>query len=157
MHEPLIRPFKDTDAKAAADLFYASVHQGARAHYSKEQRMAWASQVPPTPEWRKRLALQFTFVAVQDKTLAGFMTLAQDGYIDLAFVAPDYIGRGVAKRLYDVIEAKAADIGAARLYTHASIPARVFFARQGWDVVKEQVVERDNARLSNFIMEKSLN
>ena len=152
-----IRPFEEADAEQAAQLFYVSVHQGARDHYSKTERQAWAAQVPPTCFWRKRLASQITLMAVQGQTLAGFMTLATDGYIDLAFVAPDLIGKGVAKRLYDEVEAKAISIGLARLYTHASHLARVFFVRQGWGVLTEQVVMRNNVPLTNFTMEKPLN
>jgi putative acetyltransferase len=152
-----IRPYEKTDAKAAAALFYASVHQGAQGHYSPAQRQAWAAHVPTTSNWHRRLAAQITYMAVQGNTLAGFMTLAPDGYIDLAFVAPDLIGKGVGKRLYDVIEATATDMRLPRLHTQASHMARVFFARQGWVVLAEQSVLRNNAELPNFIMEKSLN
>ena len=157
MQKISIRPYKKTDAQAAAELFYTSVHQGTHKHYSTAQRQAWAAQVPSTSNWHKRLAAQFTYIAVQGKMLAGFMTLAKDGYIDLAFVAPDFIGKGVAKRLYDVIEAKAVEIGATRLHTQASHMARIFFARQGWNMVKQQVVTRNNISLTNFSMQKPLN
>ncbi len=157
MHDIVIRPFEAADAKAAAELFYASVHLGTLEYYSQEERQAWAARVPPTSEWRRRLAAQYTYMALEDKTLAGFMTLADDGHIDLAFVAPDYIGKGVAKRLYDVIEAKAREIGVARLHAEASHLARIFFARQGWAEISRQEVMRNNIPLTNFIMEKPLN
>ena len=84
------------------------------------------------------------------------MTLRADGLIDLAFVAPDVAGQGVAKPLYDAIEAEAKGRGLARLHAEASLLARPFFERQGWSVVGRQSVERDGVALTNFVMEKAL-
>lgn len=39
---------------------------------------------------------------------------------------------------------------------HASITARGFFEKVGWQVVKEQQVERKGVLLTNFVMEKDL-
>ena len=60
------------------------------------------------------------------------MTLKADGCIDLAYVAPDAIGQGVAKALYDAILAEAVAVGIPRLHAEASHLARAFFERQGW-------------------------
>ncbi len=85
------------------------------------------------------------------------MTLAAEGYIDLAFVAPDAIGHGIGKALYDAILSEASNLGVPRLHAEASHLARPFFERQGWSVVKSQTVTRgDDVAIPNFVMEKIL-
>lgn len=151
-----IRRFRDDDAEATARVFFDAVHLGAKGHYDEAQRRAWVPQPPAGARWRGRLRTQSTLVAERDGRVIGFMTLRPDGYIDLAFVAPEFIGRGVAKRLYDAIHEEAMTLGLRRLYSEASHLARPFFERQGWSVVRAQSVERDGVSLTNFVMEKVL-
>jgi len=84
------------------------------------------------------------------------MTLDDHGHIDLAFVVPDLIGKGVARALYERVEAEALRRGIGRLDTEASHMARRFFDRQGWSVVRQQSVAKGDVSLTNFIMEKRL-
>lgn len=155
-NEILVRLFEAADADAAAQIFYDAVRIGAAEFYDEAQRAAWAVDVPDSDVWRDRLLAQPTFVAISDAQLVGYMTIAADGYIDLAFVRPDRIGTGVAKALYDAVEAKAIELGASRLYSEASYLAKRFFERQGWVVVKPQIIERHGVTLTNFVIEKLL-
>lgn len=156
MHKLTVRAFEDADAKAAAQIFYDAVNIGANEFYTAEQRNAWASHVPQTTYWRDRLNGQITFVAVIANEIVGYMTLADDGYIDLAFVKPDNIGKGVAKALYDAVLTKGSELNLCRLYSDASFMAKQFFTRQGWLVVKRQVIKRNGIKLTNFAMEIQL-
>ncbi len=156
MENLTVRRLKDSDAAATTRLFFNAVHHGTGDHYSEPQRNAWAQRVPEAEPWTERLTSQNTFVAESNGTLVGFMTVAADGYIDLAFVTPDMIGKGVAHLLYETVEREAHRLGVARLYAEASIPARMFFERQGWSIVREQTVTRNGVSLTNFVMEKHL-
>jgi putative acetyltransferase len=153
MTDVRIRRFRDSDTAATARVFFESVHRATRAFYDAAQRQAWAPRIPDTEAWRARIAPQIAFVAEQEGAVVGFMTLRQDGYLDLAFVAPDAVGQGVAKALYDAILRAASDAGIARLTTEASLVARPFFERQGWTVLHEEAVERDGVTLTRFRME----
>ena len=95
-----IRKFTDDDVNATAQLFFDAIRLGTTDYYDERQRKAWAEKVPETDEWGKRLQSQHSLVAELNTTLVGFMTLDADGHIDLAFVAPNLIGKGVAKALY---------------------------------------------------------
>ena len=88
--------------------------------------------------------------------MVGFMSLEPQGRIDLAYVAPRVVGSGVAWRLYQALEAEARRRGLMGLRTEASLSARPFFERQGWQVEAEQEVERDGISLRNFRMSKQL-
>lgn len=151
-----IRLFEPEDAEATARIFYETVHLGTRDFYDDAQRRAWAKKIPETAAWHDRLQSQTTFVALIGSRPVGFMAIDADGHIDLVFVAPDVIGRGVAKALYDHVEAEALRLGLDRLDTAASHLARPFFERQGWIVVQEQAVKRGDVSLTNFVMEKYL-
>lgn len=156
MQQVSVRRFREDDTAATAQLYFDAVHRGARDHYDEAQRKAWAPQVPEAEAWRERLTCQTTLVAERDAKVVGFMTLQPDGYIDLAFVAPETMGRGVARQLYEAVLAEAARMGVRRLHTQASYLARRFFERQGWTVAREQNLSRDGVSVTNFVMEKHL-
>lgn len=151
-----IRRAQDADIDTTRHLFHQAVNHGARSRYDAAQRSAWSPKPPDRAVWRDRLASQTTFVATLNDRVVGFMTLAGDGLIDLAFVAPDVMGLGIAGRLYEAIEAEARDQAIARLHTEASHLARPFFERQRWTLVRKQVVSIRGQSLTNFVMEKCL-
>ena len=151
-----IRPFREGDVSATAKLYFQSVREGTVAYYDDAQRQAWAPEVPDDRDWGDKLKGQRVFIAEQSGTMAGFMTLVPDGEIDLAFVAPAFIGKGVAWKLYQAALTEARNLGLTRLSAHASYLARPFFERQGWSVIKEQTVIRNDVELTNFVMEKQL-
>ena len=152
----MVRAFRDEDAAATAQIFFDAVRDGAQAHYDEAQRQAWAPHVPETAEWLNRLKPQMVLVAEQKDRVVGFMTLTADGCIDLAYVAPDQIGQGVAKQLYDAVLAEAVGRGLPSLHVEASRLARGFFERQGWSVVRPQTVLRGGVDVPNFVMRKDL-
>lgn len=151
-----VRGFVEADAEPTAQIFFDAVRFGTTRHYDERQRMAWAGKVPDTQQWLARLKSQHTFVAEMDSRPVGFMTIDDTGHIDLAFVAPDQMGRGVSDVLYAAVEARALELGIGRLDTAASHLARSFFQRHGWSVVKQQTVTRGEVELANFVMQKRL-
>lgn len=154
---PHIRPYRAADAGAVGQVFYDAVHQGAAGAYGAAQRAAWAPEVPAGAEWSLRFERSVTFVAEAEGRVVGFMNLVPEtGYIDMAYVAPQVMGRGVAHALYAPIEAAGRDAGCATLTTAASALARPFFERQGWHVQRREEVTRAGVRLHRFQMEKVL-
>ena len=152
-----VRSYAPGDAPALARIFHRAVHEGAAAHYSEAERAAWSPRVPDTRSWELRLAEADTVVAETPGGPVGFMSLLPArAYLDLAFVLPEVMGRGVAGALYSVLEGRARARGLTRLETEASLLAEPFFLRQGWQVLKRQQVERLGVLLSNAVMEKSL-
>ncbi len=151
-----IRDFTPEDAASCAQIFYDAVHLGTKEYYSPQQQNAWASQIPETGKWSKRLLGQQTLVAHKGKKSVGFMTLASTGYIDLAFVAPQYTGQGVGRYLYQSIEQRARQAQLPRLHTQASRAAKPFFEKMGWIVLAAQIIKRGSVDLQNYQMEKQL-
>ena len=155
-----LRRFRADDAPACGALFHRAVHVGAAGHSTPEQRAAWAPHAEPPPEVQARsagrLAEQNTWIAEEDGCIEGFLSLRPDGHLDLAFVAPERMGSGLAGQLDAKIGAGARALGLARLNPEASHLARPFFLSHGWQVDAEQQVASRGVPLTNFRMSKIL-
>ena len=152
-----LRAYEPGDARATATLFHETVRDAVGPGYSRAQRQAWSPGIPDLGPWHERLAGATTLLAEDSQGLAGFMTLRNDGYLDLAFVRADKVGSGVAKALYDSLIGSARDTGQRTLTTDASHLARHFFERQGWRVTHEQTQIRQGVALTNYRMVLDLN
>ncbi|MBS0509250.1 MAG: GNAT family N-acetyltransferase [Proteobacteria bacterium] len=146
-----IRPYAAADLPALVALFTASVHELGAAHYDKAQRLAWAPLTPDLAAWAHRLAELHTWVADADGVLTGFMAYAGNGHIDLLYTAPGLQRSGVATRLYQQAEKQ---LRGQALFTEASLVAKPFFLRQGFQVAEVQWVERQGVVLQRFLMRK---
>lgn len=157
----LIRNFQSSDTDQTCDVFFSAVSEGASAFYNDMQRKAWASEKPEPHAWQKRLSSQYAKVAALNGQIVGFMTLTKAGIIDLAFVVPEAMGTGVAKKLYDAVVLEAQNAEMQNIKTEASFLAQHFFKKQGWQTIRQQTIQRQTAKgetveLTNFLMELNL-
>jgi putative acetyltransferase len=153
MHE---RPYELTDLPGIIAVYTASIHGLAAPFYSPEELAAWAPATHDTARWQQRLGRVHTVVAECEGVLAGFVSYRDDGYLDLLFTHPTFARRGVATRLCLRVEAALRAVGASKIFTHASLAARPFFDRQGFNVDGEEAVECRGSYLRRFAMHKQL-
>ena len=153
-----VRPYKPEDAPALAALFHASVHEIARLYYSRAQVNAWAPEVPDAERFQAQAADGRTvLVAVDDDDAPlAYGDVEGDGHIDHLFCRPDVAGTGVTAALYAALEAAARARGIGLIYVDASEPARRFFVKQGFDLVRRHDFEISGVAIHNFEMEKRL-
>lgn len=152
-----VRAFRPSDAPALAQIFYDAIHIGAAPVYDAKARAAWCPKVPDGPGWSARLSDSVTFVADERDHPVGFMSvIADQRHIDLAFVHPDHLRKGVATELCQRIETHSLSIGLTRLTTDASLMAEPMFMTQGWRVIEHQKIKRHGVILRNCLMEKRL-
>lgn len=151
-----IRSYNEADLDVLIDLFVGSVRQVASRDYSPAQIEAWAPVAVNREHWATRLGSRPTYVAEARGQIVGFSDLEPDGHIDMLFVHADHQGKGVARALLDHILARAHEQGIDRLFTEASITARQFFERSGFEVIKSQDVELRGQTFRNYRMVKSL-
>ncbi len=151
-----IRAYLPEDAATLFAIFVEAVRIGAAARYTPAQRLAWAPHTDMPDRWPDRLANLDTFVAEAGGEIAGFMAATPQGYIDIAFVRPRWMGRSVAQALYDCIVERARANKLTDLTTHASLLARPFFARQGWQVDTTEMIDRNDEVLRRFAMSAKL-
>ena len=143
---------REEDPALCARLYFEAVRKGGGPHYNNEQRIAWAPEVPSDAAWSERIRTGYTLIAERDERPVGFMVLATDGSIDLAFVLAEERGKGVSSALYDALLREAIEQGLTQLTTHASLFFRPFLERRGWEVVETEHVERHGSTLVRFAM-----
>lgn len=147
----VVRKYVPSDCETLARLFYDTVHSVNAKDYTKEQLDAWASGTVDLEMWNRTFLEHNTLVAVADDKIVGFGDMDQDGYLDRLYVHRDYQGRGIAAAICDGLEKAALSDGFS---THASITAKPFFEKRGYQVIRKQTVVRHGIGLTNFVMEK---
>lgn len=152
--QPVIRRYEAADLDAVIGVFLRSVREVASRDYDADQIAAWA-QVD-RDVWLRRRLERPTWVALLADVIAGFIDLESSGHIDMLFVDPANPRKGVASALLDTVENAARKQRLALLDTDASITARPFFEKHGFQVVRSQDVALRGQRLTNFRMEKCL-
>lgn len=150
-----IRVAGPSDFAALADVMFDSVRNGPSL-YTAEQRQAWVPEVRGGSDWNQRLSNQTIVLAEQQGTIAGYMSIAANGYVDLAFIRPSYQGTGLFRQLFDRVQSIAIDAGENRLWVHASLMAQPAFTAVGFEIVKEETVEVRGQTLRRFEMQKCL-
>lgn len=127
-----LRRFRPGDAAATREVFWQAVRIGAAGHYTEAQLADWVAD-PAMPEgWGDWLGRHFTVVAEDGDGIAGFFMLEASGYLNMAFVRPEWRRTGLADCLHAAILAEARARGMPRLTVWASRLARPFLARHGW-------------------------
>ena len=143
------------DYDILGDVMFDAVRNGPDV-YTEEQRHAWVPLRRTGAAWIERLDSQTIFVAADTDQVFGFMSLAANGYIDLAFIRPSAQGTGLFRRLYHTVEDLAKQTGQFRLWVHASIQAQPAFAAVGFSVTQREAVTIGEESLKRFQMEKYL-
>lgn len=167
-----IRAYRSNDCEALAAIFAAAINAIDDTLYSPRQKQVWR-QLDLNPAvavsiWQGKFAANPPRVAVtnQDKPM-GFMAVApqQDylgsscamtAYLDLLYVHPQFQGQGVAQCLYDEAVAELLAQGIKVIYVHASKVAQPFFSKQGFNTLKQEVVERHGIALPRYLMKQTL-
>ena len=150
-----IREYRPEDCRGITALFYDTVHTVNAADYTEEQLDAWADGNVDMQAWDRSFCSHTTYVAVEEtargEQIAGFADMDSTGYLDRLYVHKDFQGRGIASALLDRLEEESQG---SRFVTHASITARPFFEKRGYQAVREQQVERKGILLTNYVMVK---
>ena len=155
-----IRAYRREDIKEIAELFYNTVHTVNAADYTEEQLDAWADGNINLSAWDRSFREHRTLVAVMTsdpgngaEQIVGFADMDGTGYLDRLYVHKDFQRRRIASALCDRLE-QTADV--AEFTTHASLTAKPFFEKRGYQVVQEQQVERKGILLTNYVMKKGV-
>ena len=146
-----IREYRSSDLREIVELFYDTVHTVNATDYTPEQLNAWADGRVDLAEWGRSLFERITLVAEDGGRIAGFGDIDPSGYLDRLYVHKDCQRQGVATALCDALEGA---VNAERIVTHASITAKPFFEKRGYQVAWEQQELRHGTALTNYRREK---
>jgi putative acetyltransferase len=147
----MIREATSNDYTALGQVMFDAVRTGP-SRYTQQQRAAWVP-VPRSGEpWDSRLAAQTIFLAEGEGGVQGFMSIDDQGYIDLAFIIPAFQGSGLFRQLLGAVLAKARQMGVTKLETHASLMAQPAFSAMGFEIAEQQTVEIGSEKFDRFAM-----
>lgn len=148
-----IRQYKSNDLEQMARLFYETVHAINIKDYTEQQVNTWATGNINLKAWDGSFLEHLTYVVVENDLIIGFGDIDETGYLDRLYVHKDFQGRGVATALCNRLES---EIKTSRITVHASITAKPFFEKRGYQTIKLQEVEQQGVSLKNYIMVKNL-
>jgi len=151
-----LRPFQSEDAKPCLDLFHETIRRVNIRDYTKEQIDAWAPADYDHESWASRFDDRFAHVACDGNTIVGFCDMTRTGHLDRLFVSADHQWQGIARLLVQRLLEDATPAGLSEITTEASITAKPFFERMGFEVVREQSVNCRGVHLTNFRMRREL-
>ena len=143
-------PFDNFHSLIGTELFYNTVHTVNVKDYTKEQLDVWATGEVDLEKWNQSLQEHYSIVAVENNVIVGFGDIDKTGYLDRLFVHANYQGRGIATAICNQLELAVE----GNIITHASVTARPFFEKRGYQVVKEQQAKRQGTYLTNYVMVK---
>ena len=146
-----LRAYKTEDCAALARLFYDTVHSVNANDYSRAQCGVWATGQVDLAAWDASFRAHYTLIAVKGGEIVGFGDIDATGYLDRLYVHKDHQREGIASALCCALEAH---FPVNIFTTHASVTAKPFFERRGYQTVKMQQVERGGVQLTNYVMEK---
>lgn len=150
-----VRSYVEDDAPFLSAIYYNTIHIVNVKDYSKEQIDAWAPLTSlDTNSWKEKWVKVRPIVAELNNVVIGFAELEDNGHIDCFYVHHEYQGKGVGSLLLKTIEQKAIASNITRLFAEVSITAKPFFLKNGFVVIKQQLVTIRGVGLTNFIMEK---
>ena len=144
------------DYDALGLVMFDAVRNG-KSPYSEDQRKAWVAAPRNDSIWHERLRQQRIIVATANLDIIGFMSIADKGYLDFAYIRPAFQNSGLFRKLYTRIEQLAVIEKQERLWVHASLKAQPAFLAMGFQITKTECVELNGQILERFEMEKLLN
>ncbi|EAL2366682.1 GNAT family N-acetyltransferase, partial [Campylobacter jejuni] len=103
-------------------------------------------------KWEEKFIKDFIYIYEKQGEIASFISLKEDEkMLDLLFTHPKFTRLGLAKELLDFVLKK---YSYKELYVFASLSAKPFFLRNGFEVIRENEVSKEGQILKNFLMKK---
>lgn len=144
-----LKRFKTRYIKEIVRIFRLSIKKTCIDDYSNEQIDAWISGVNKD-RWISTFNANYSLVALKNNTVMGFGDISDEGYLNMLYVHPKYQNKGVATLICDALERHTEK----NVTVDASITAKEFFLKRGYEIINEQTVYRKGIALNNFKMIK---
>jgi putative acetyltransferase len=137
-------------------LFYETVHCVNAEDYTKDQLDTWAPEKIDTEKWESRIKNNYVIVATDRNKVIEFGELSPEGCIDMLYVYKDYLRQKVGYKLLKCLIQKAKKLGLTEVFAEASIIAKPFFEKRGFELMEKQVKTFNGADFVNFKMKKRI-
>lgn len=129
--EFVIRAAQLTDAAAVYDIRRAALRAQSRGFYPESDLEVWTAG--ELDDGFARHVAEAGHVVVYQDDIVGFGILdLNSGRVDAVFTRPDWIGKGVGKRILHFLEQLARESGIHELHLNATLNAASFYRTQGF-------------------------
>jgi putative acetyltransferase len=145
---------KESDLKEMQALFFETISAICSSDYTELQINAWTSAGTYSKYWLELVESQFVLLALIDGKIVGYGTLKDDNYLDLFYVDKGFQSQGIGSEILLKMEERAKSLNSKFITAAVSITAKPFFEKNGFVVLKEQRISRNDIELINYIMEK---
>ncbi|MCQ4638213.1 GNAT family N-acetyltransferase [Anaerovorax odorimutans] len=149
-----LRRFRADDLQEIARLFSGTISSVNKKDYSQEQIKAWSGRCDRLLQNRQQFMDTYTIVAAEENRIVGYGNIDDTGYLDQLFVHKDYQRKKIATAICDELERHVYTKGIEAITVHASITARTFFEKRGYETISKQEAELDEIKLTNYLMKK---
>lgn len=136
-----LRLAKEVDIPEIKQLFQETILSVNIRDYTPAQVKCWAERGENENVWKERIEYQYFIVAEKEKQIQGFASLRPNGYFDFLFVHKDSLGKGIASLLLKNIEEYAVKNNIPQIVADASITAKDFLEKNGFEVLERQIVQ----------------
>lgn len=145
----------EADIPQLQALFERAIRFACTTDYSPEQIDIWAATAQNQERWTGLLRDQLVFVLEKGDTIAAFASLKENNYMDFLYVAPEFKGQGLSRRIVKLIEDAARKAGSSELLSDISITAKPAMLKMGWEVIRENQNQRGGEVLINYRMRQT--
>lgn len=128
---PVIRRATPADADAITPVHVASIRRLCAKDYTPQQIDAWAGWKSPENYREAMAAGEQFFVAEVGGRVVGFAVLFGDE-VKAIYLHPDHAGRGIGRKLLDVVEAEARSLGIAEMKLTSTLTSVGFYESCGY-------------------------
>lgn len=149
-----IRTATERDAETISILYSETVRKINSKDYSEEQIKVWSGGSGNLDHWKRHIGEQYFIVAETDNVIVGFSSITPEGYLDFMYVHKNFQRAGVAKKLLEEIERKAAEQKNSEVYSHVSKTAKGFFEKFGYKHTGDLIDPYKGVVFINSIMKK---
>lgn len=151
-----IRLAEPKNYEEMGEVFRQSIREIASKDYAPQQIAAWSAHADDENVWAERMRNRTNFLAIEGGRIIGFVQYDPPDHVDMTYVHPEHERLGVATALLCELEKTAKESGIKTLHVEASITARPFFERNGYQLIAPQTVHVRGQDFRNYRMRKSI-
>lgn len=136
-------------------LFKTTIEKTCSKDYNESQIHAWTSSINNPKKWIQRINNQYFIIVKEANKIVGFGSIEED-YLDLLFVHPDYLRKGIASLILKKLTSEIRKKGITTLRTFASKTAVGFFKSKHFKIIRENKIMINDVEIINFEMSQKI-
>lgn len=142
------------DLPRLIQLYIDTIRSICSKDYNEAQIHAWISSANNKQRWIEAIENQYFLIAQTESRIIGFGSLKDGEYIDFLYINKEYTGKGIAGRLFEMLEKESERLGKVHLFADVSITARPFFKKKGFRVQKYNYNILKGVSIVNYRMKR---